>query len=100
MSHSNFCFVFFSFVDEYLKQAPHEHNALVNAISTNPNLSTTDINLLMLEIFFGGIDAVSAKMDFVRVNTMSKLNNFCVDRNHIGNDFVLHFSKSNGAESL
>jgi len=51
-------FGIFSFIDEYLKQT-HEHNALVNAINTNANLSSTDINLLVLEIFFGGIDAVS-----------------------------------------
>lgn len=50
---------YFSFVDEYLKQTSFKHNALVNAISTNPNLSNTDISLLLLEIFFGGIDAVS-----------------------------------------
>lgn len=51
----------FSFVEEYLKQAPHEHNTLINALSTNPKLSNTDINLLVLEIFFGGIDAVSVE---------------------------------------
>lgn len=51
-------FGIFSFIDEYLKQT-YEHNALVNAINTNSNLSNTDINLLVLEIFFGGIDAVS-----------------------------------------
>lgn len=54
-------FVIYSFIDEYLKQTPNEHNNLINAISTNSNLSNTDINLLMLEIFFGGIDAVSIK---------------------------------------
>lgn len=51
----------YSFVEEYLKQAPHEHNYLINAISTNSSLSNTDINLLILEIFLGGIDAVSVE---------------------------------------
>lgn len=51
----------FSFVDEYLKQA-HEHNALINAINTNSNLSKTDISLLVMEIFFGGIDAVGFQL--------------------------------------
>lgn len=54
-------FVINSFVEEYLKQAPHEHkhNDLINAISTNSSISNSDINLLILEIFLGGIDAVS-----------------------------------------
>lgn len=59
----------FSFVEEYLKQAPHEHNVLINTISTNPKLSNTDINLLSLEIFFGGIDAVSVECGVYRQNT-------------------------------
>lgn len=50
-----------NFIDEYLKQT-HEHNALVNAIITNSNLSNTDINLLVLEIFFGGIDATATTL--------------------------------------
>ncbi|XP_025201928.1 probable cytochrome P450 49a1 isoform X3 [Melanaphis sacchari] len=59
-SHST-CMKIFSFIDEYLKQA-HEHNALVNAINTNTNLSNTDKNLLVLEIFFGGIDATATTL--------------------------------------
>jgi len=100
VSRSNCCFVIFSFVDEYLKQVSHEHNALVSAICTNPSLSNTDINLLILEIFFGGIDAVSGKMVFARVNETLILNYFFIDRNHLGNDFVLHFPTSKCTGSL
>lgn len=51
----------FSFIEECLKQAPYEQNALINALCKNSSLSKSDINLLILEIFFGGIDAVSFK---------------------------------------
>ncbi|VVC42138.1 Hypothetical protein CINCED_3A019369 [Cinara cedri] len=50
-----------NFIDEYMKQA-NEHNALVNALCTNSNLSNTDVNLLLLEIFFGGIDATATTL--------------------------------------
>ncbi|XP_025425319.1 probable cytochrome P450 49a1 [Sipha flava] len=59
-----------NFIDEYLNQT-HEHNPLVKAICSNPNLSKTDINLVLLEIFFGGIDATATTLAMT-LNYISK----------------------------
>ncbi|XP_050434640.1 probable cytochrome P450 49a1 [Adelges cooleyi] len=57
-SHS----VVLNFINKCLKQNNNENNNLIDAMCNNTKISNLDIKLLLLEVFFGGIDATATTL--------------------------------------